>query len=83
MIKVLGVVRVKGFGPARGATVEVHNATGDVVDQVVVNDDGGFTYHLSSGVWTFRVWDAWGHRGDGEITVSDGDTTAPLDLVIS
>jgi hypothetical protein len=83
MTKVLGSVRVRSFGAARSATIEVHNSTGDVVDQVRTNDDGGFIYYLSPGTWAFRVWDAWGHRGRGEITLTEEDEATKLDLEIS
>jgi hypothetical protein len=83
MTKVLGFVRVRSFGAARAATIEVHNSVGDVVDQVRTNDEGGFTYYLTPGTWAFRAWDAWGHRGSGEITLSDDEDTANLDLEIS
>jgi hypothetical protein len=82
MTEVLGHVHVKSFGAARGATVEVHNATGDVVDQVVADDDGGFTYYLTPGRWAFRAWDRWGHRGDGELILTDSDAEVRLDLQI-
>ena len=65
--------------PALTAVVEISNSQGDIVDQVQVDAAGRYTYHLSSGDWSLRVWDAHGHRGDATVTV-DGDTTLNFDL---
>ena len=73
MIKLSGTVKVHEE-PARSAVVELHNSTGDIVDQVQVGDDGGYTYYLAPGSWTLRVWDAHGHRGRAELTLADGET---------
>ena len=73
MIKISGTVKVREE-PARSAVVELHNSTGDIVDQVQVGDDGGYTYYLAPGSWTLRVWDAHGHRGRAELTLADGET---------
>jgi hypothetical protein len=69
-----------GSKPARTATVELHNASGDVVDQVQTDDDGRFTYHLVAGEWSVRVWDEHGHRGRAEFELSDEDHELNLDL---
>lgn len=70
-----------GDKPATTATVELHNATGDVVDQVQVDDDGKYHYHLAEGHWAVQVWDAHGHRGAAEIDVTEGtDHTLDVDL---
>ena len=50
-----GRITLHGSKPARTATVELHNASGDVVDQVQTDDDGRFTFHLVAGVWSARV----------------------------
>jgi hypothetical protein len=71
--KLSGKVTVHGSKPAKTAVVEVSNSDGDVVDQVQVGDDGSYTYHLSSGVWSLRVWDSHGHRGSALVTISDED----------
>jgi hypothetical protein len=79
--KLTGVVTVHGSKPARTAVVEVHNESGDVVDQVRVDDDGRYVYYLSPGEWTLRVWDQHGHRGRKDVTISSEDEkTADLDL---
>jgi Carboxypeptidase regulatory-like domain len=70
--KLSGHVTVHG-GAADSATVEIHNATGDVIDQVRVDDAGFYRYHLSSGQWTLRVWDAHGHAGKAEVTLADNE----------
>ncbi len=59
--------------PALSAVVELHNSTGDIVDQVQVGDDGGYTYHLAPGTWALNVWDAHGYRGRAQLTLSDGE----------
>ena len=79
--KLTGTVTVHGSKPARTAVVEVHNASDDVVDQVQVDDDGRYTYHLSRGEWSLRVWDSHGHRGAAQVTIGDEDEkTLNLDL---
>jgi Protein of unknown function (DUF1416) len=81
--RVLGHVKLGDGSPATGATVEVHNSAGDVVDQVRVDDVGDFTYFLSPGQWRFRVWDAAGHRGEAAISLKQDEDAADLDLAIS
>jgi hypothetical protein len=80
MPKLTGRITVHGDKPATSAVVELHNSTGDVVDQVQVDGDGRYTYHLSPNTWTLNVWDAHGHRGKQEITLSDDDQNVDLDL---
>lgn len=73
MTKLTGRVTVHGDHPATSAVVEVHNSAGDVVDQVQVDSDGRYTYHLSAGTWALNVWDAHGHRGKAEVSLADGE----------
>ena len=73
MTKLSGTVTVHGDAPAASAVVEVHNATGDVVDQVQVDGSGRYVYHLAPGTWTLNVWDNHGHRARVEVTLEDGD----------
>ena len=80
MPKLTGRITVHGDHPATTAVVEVHNSTGDVVDQVQVDADGRYTYHLSANTWTLNVWDAHGHRGKQEITLTEDDQNVDLDL---
>jgi hypothetical protein len=80
-MRLTGAVTVHGSKPATTAVVELHNSTDDVVDQVQVDDDGKYAYHLSSGTWTLRVWDRYGHRGGASITVADGEDQT-LDIVL-
>ena len=56
MPTVSGRITLHGSKPARTATVELHNASGDVVDQVQTDDDGRFAYHLVAGEWSVWVW---------------------------
>ena len=84
MTKLTGRVTIQDDKPAFGATVELHNATGDVIDQVVVDDDGRFTYHLAPGTWHMRAWDNRGHRGAAEITLeTDDELDLALELDVS
>ena len=79
--KLSGQVTLHG-SVAANATVELHNSAGDVVDQVVIDDDGRYTYHLSPGDWSLRIWDAHGHTGQSEVTLSEGEEKV-LDLELS
>lgn len=73
--------RISAHGEAAtSAVVEVHNASGDVVDQVQVDGEGRYTYHLSEGQWTLNVWDAYGHRGRTEVTIGADDASADVEL---
>jgi hypothetical protein len=67
-----GTVTVSGR-PAHAATVELHNAAGDVIDQIAVDDEGGFTYHLVEGRWLLAVYDPFGHRGTASVEMQTGD----------
>lgn len=73
MTKLVGQVTIEGGEPAIGATVELHNASGDVLDQVVVDDGGHFAYHLAPGTWHVRAWDNRGHRGAADVVLDEGD----------
>jgi Cys-tRNA synthase (O-phospho-L-seryl-tRNA:Cys-tRNA synthase) len=81
MTTLTGRVTVHGSHPATSATVELHNSSGDVVDQVMVDSDGRYTYHLAAGTWTLNIWDVHGHRGKAEVSLQDGeDRTVDVDL---
>ena len=80
MSKLSGRITVHGDKPAKGATVELHNSAGDVIDQIQVDDDGRYTYHLKPGDWSMRVWDAHGHRGRATVQLSQDDKTLDVDL---
>jgi hypothetical protein len=80
--KVTGTVKHEKGGPVAGATVEVHNSAGDIVDQVRTADDGTFTYHLSLGNWVFKTYDGDSHRGERTVTLKESDATISVDLVI-
>ena len=80
-MKLTGQITVHGKEPATSAVVEIHNSQGDVVDQVQVDSDGRYTYHLSDGEWTLNVWDAHGHRGRCSVKLGNNeDKTCDLDL---
>jgi hypothetical protein len=82
--KLTGTVTVHGEGPAKFAVVELHNSSGDIVDQVQVDDGGRYTYHLSPGAWSLRVWDSIGHRSERQVTLSEGeDEVVDIDLETS
>lgn len=82
MTKLSGVVTVHGGSKAAStAAVELHNASGDVVDQVQVDDEGRYTYHLAPRNWSLYVWDAHGHRGRADVALAeDEDETLDIDL---
>jgi hypothetical protein len=66
--------------PAANAVVEIHNSQGDIIDQVQVDGDGRYTYHLTEGEWTLNVWDAHGHRGKTAVTLGAEDKSVDLNL---
>ncbi len=66
--------------PAVSAVVELHNSQGDVLDQVQVDDEGGYIYHLVPGQWALNVWDAHGHRGHAEVEMVEGDEDTIVDV---
>jgi hypothetical protein len=68
-----GTVSSEGSTPAPDAVVEILNASGDIVDQVMVDDQGRFTYHLSAGNWSLRAWDPHGRRAAAEVSLSPGE----------
>ncbi len=81
MTTLSGRITVEGGRPATDAVVELHNATGDVMDQVRVNDDGRYRFYVSPGIWSLTIWDPYGHRGVGEVNMLEGDDkTLDIDL---
>ena len=70
--KVSGKVLVHD-APARGATVELHNSSGDVVTQIAVDDDGSYAFHVSEGNWSLNAYDPHGHRGSTPVTLGEGE----------
>ncbi|MDP9068285.1 MAG: carboxypeptidase-like regulatory domain-containing protein [Actinomycetota bacterium] len=80
MPKLSGRVSVHGSGPAKLATVEVHNATGDHVTQVVVDDEGNYQFHLVEGTWHLNIYDPHGHRGRVEVDLGADDQKVDVDL---
>ncbi|MBA2274884.1 MAG: DUF1416 domain-containing protein [Actinobacteria bacterium] len=74
-----GTITIHGE-PAKSAVVEVLNPSGDVLDQVQVDEGGHYLYHLGSGMWTLRVWDAHGHRGRAEVQLGNEDKVFDLAL---
>jgi Carboxypeptidase regulatory-like domain len=79
-VKLTGTVTVHGDKPALTAVVEVHNSTGDVVDQVQVDDAGRYTYHLAPGRWSLNVWDAHGHRGKADVELDENQGSLTVDV---
>ena len=73
MTTLSGRVTLPNNEPARTAVVELHNATGDVVDQVQVDDEGIYRYHVSAAKWALRAWDGRGHEARAETSVKDGE----------
>lgn len=75
-----GTVTVPGGDPSTDAVVEVLNSSGDVLDQVQVDQGGRYRYHLGEGTWVLRAWDAHGHRGRAEVRLGYTDKVFDLDL---
>ena len=81
MSKLSGRVTLEGKRPEGDVVVELHNSAGDVVDQVRVDEDGVYRYHLSPAKWYLRAWDAHGHAARAEVTVApDEDEVVDLEL---
>ncbi|HET7481619.1 MAG TPA: DUF1416 domain-containing protein [Actinomycetota bacterium] len=75
-----GRITVHGSRPATTAVVELHNPQGDVLDQVQVDEDGYYTYHLVPGGWVLNVWDAHGHRGRAQVDLPQSNTDFVVDV---
>jgi hypothetical protein len=72
--------RITAHGDAAtSATVELHNETGDVVTQSQVDQEGRYMFHVKEGKWSINAWDAYGHTGKADTTLSEGDN-GNLDL---
>ena len=69
--------------PAVSAVVELHNSQGDVLDQVQVDDQGAYIYHLVPGSWALNVWDAHGHRGTATVEIDEGDDDTIVDVQLT
>ena len=69
--------------PAASAVVELHNSQGDVLDQVQVDDQGAYIYHLVPGSWALNVWDAHGHRGTAKVEIDEGDDDTIVDVQLT
>ena len=80
MPKLHGKITVHGDKPATSAVVELHNSQGDTLDQVQVDDEGNYIYHLVAGDWTLNVWDAHGHRGNSKVELGEDDLVVNVDL---
>lgn len=80
MPKLHGTITVHGNKPATSAVVELHNAQGDTLDQVQVDESGNYIYHLVAGNWTLNVWDAHGHRGTAEVELTEEDQVVNVNL---
>ncbi|MFN2593652.1 MAG: carboxypeptidase regulatory-like domain-containing protein [Actinomycetota bacterium] len=61
-------------------TVELVNATGDIVDQVQTDDAGAFVLHVSSGTWKLNAYDPNGRRGVSTVDVGEDDASIELTL---
>jgi Carboxypeptidase regulatory-like domain len=70
--------------PAETATVELHNSSGDILDQIVCDAQGRFRYHLSPGAWRLFVWDPVGNRAEVKVELQkDEDAAVDIDLAKS
>ena len=76
-----GTVTLPTGEPADTATVELHNSSGDILDQIVCDSNGRFRYHLSPGDWRLFVWDPAGGRAELGVTLQkDEETAVDIDL---
>ncbi|MPZ90839.1 MAG: DUF1416 domain-containing protein [Actinobacteria bacterium] len=67
--------------PAQTATVELHNSSGDIIDQIVCDGQGRFRYHLSPGAWRLFVWDPSGGRAEVSVELQkDEDSVVDIGL---
>ena len=81
MTAIEGTVKVEGI-PARIATVELLNRTGDVIDQERVDDLGHYRYHLAPGHWSLNAYDERGHRAQASFSLAEGeDRSLDIELV--
>jgi hypothetical protein len=74
-----GTVKRPTGEPASTATVELHNSSGDVLDQVICDVQGRFRYHLVPGQWSLFVWDPAGGRAEVEVQLKE-DAAVSIDL---
>ena len=82
MSKLSGTVTTPDGAISPEAVVELHNSSNDTLDQVVVDDDGRYTYHLVEGTWVLRAWDAHGRRASVTVTLATGeDQDLDIELV--
>jgi hypothetical protein len=76
-----GTVTLPTGEPAGTATVELHNSSGDTLDQIVCDSQGRFRYHLSPGEWRLFVWDPQGGRAELSVTLQkDEDAAVEIDM---
>lgn len=66
--------------PIGGTTVELINRTGDIVDQIRVDDEGRFALHVARGTWRLRAYDPQGQRGETSVTIQEDDAPAQVRL---
>jgi len=62
--------------PVKIGTVELHNQTNDIMDTILVDQDGRYSFHLSPGKWTLCAWDVEGRRGEVTVDLKSGRTAA-------
>lgn len=62
--------------PVKIGTVELHNETDDIVDSILVDEEGRYSFHLRPGRWTLRAWDVQGRRGEETVALEPGADVA-------
>jgi hypothetical protein len=67
--------------PVKIGTVELHNRTDDIIDAVLVDADGRYSFHLSPGSWKLRAWDVNGKRGEVTVELKSG-ADAAVDITL-
>ena len=67
--------------PVKIGSVELHNATDDIVDTVLVDGEGKYSFNLSPGTWRLCAWDVTGARGEVTVELRSGaDQNADIQI---
>ncbi|MQA99765.1 MAG: DUF1416 domain-containing protein [Actinobacteria bacterium] len=77
---VSGRVLAEG-GTVKIGTVELHNRTDDIMDTILVDPQGHYSFHLTPGKWKLRAWDVHGRRGEVTVELRSGaDAAVDIEL---
>jgi hypothetical protein len=62
--------------PVKIGSVELHNQTDDILDTVLVDDEGRYSFNLSPGTWRLCAWDVQGRHGEITVALKSGKSAA-------